>query len=206
MNQIPSDYKKRLKEIIEQSWTIFKHQFINGRFEIANEASFQHHFANIIRSVGELFCLKRKDLFLIDLEPKFKKKSGGFKNIDITCGFENVKIKCVIELKLKKKSQGAQDNASVDCYLDLQALEDVSDNETFIGFFFFLTDDKWYTKQSKKGTGTIFNMSEGFKYNKGTPLIAEHKGRKGDKVQLKNDYILNYDKIGNYYFLEIPVE
>lgn len=69
---IQSEYTKRMHEILDQSWKIFKSQFINKRHEIETEAPFQHHLAYIIRSVGELYSLDKKDLFKVDLEKKSK--------------------------------------------------------------------------------------------------------------------------------------
>ena len=60
---IPLDYRERLDRILDLSWEIFKSQFINGRILVATEAPFQHHLGNIIKSIGELYCLKRNEVF-----------------------------------------------------------------------------------------------------------------------------------------------
>ena len=76
---------------------------------MSKEAAFQHHFAIVLRDVGNLFCLKKDDAFFIDLETRFLQN----KSIDITCGFITYEkeIKVAIELKFKTKRQGAEDCA-----------------------------------------------------------------------------------------------
>ena len=54
------EYPDRLKEVLDISWKIFKSQFIHRRHEINKEAPFQHHFAQIIRNLGNLFPIAEK--------------------------------------------------------------------------------------------------------------------------------------------------
>ena len=76
LNSIPFDYKERLDAVMNSAWTIFKSQFIHNRHYIVTEAPFQHHFADIIRQVGNLYCLTREDVFLVDLETQCKGIKG----------------------------------------------------------------------------------------------------------------------------------
>lgn len=69
-NLIPSDHTERLRHIVDESWKIFQSHFLNGRHPILKEAPFQHHFANIISTVGSLYCVSRDDRFFVDLEAK----------------------------------------------------------------------------------------------------------------------------------------
>lgn len=62
---------QRLNTVVENAWGIFFNQFLNRKYEIEKEAPFQLHFAGVIKLVGELHCLKREELFFIDLESKF---------------------------------------------------------------------------------------------------------------------------------------
>jgi len=56
---------------------------------ISKEAPFQHYFAHIISTIGESYCSKRNDIFLVDLETKCDGIKGKSKYVDITCGFPN---------------------------------------------------------------------------------------------------------------------
>jgi hypothetical protein len=67
---IPENHVNRLHEIVDRSWVIFQSSFIGGRHPVSKEASFQHHLADIISSVGALYCIARKDVLLVDLEVK----------------------------------------------------------------------------------------------------------------------------------------
>ena len=60
---VQNGHTERLKQVLDLSWDIFKSQFINGIHEINKEAPFQHHFADIINKVGNLYCLTREDAF-----------------------------------------------------------------------------------------------------------------------------------------------
>jgi len=155
-NLISEEYKTRLEEVLNQSWKIFKSQFVCSRHEINTEAPFQHHFAQIIKNVGDLYSIESNDLFKVDLESKIGNVKGKSKYYDISCQFVD-RIKCVIELKFKLKRQGAQDWARIDSYVDIEALEFVVPQYFNFGKFYFITDDTAYiNKSTRGGSGTTF--------------------------------------------------
>ena len=94
-NIIPKDYKLRMNEIMSESWRIFISQFINNRHAINKEAPFQHHFAQIIRTVGELYSINKRDLFKVDLEIKLDNIRGKSKYFDLS---SNLKIILIVQL------------------------------------------------------------------------------------------------------------
>ena len=202
---IPVDYKKRLDHVMILSWKIFKSQFINKRHYISTEAPFQHHFADIIRQVGNLHCLTREDVFLVDLEIQCKNIKSKTKYFDISCEFLN-QLACFIELKFKKSSQGAQDHGRIDMYVDIEALELICTEKNAIGKFYAITDSKPYINQSKVGVGTIFPTHHGHITEANKRFWCDSKGREKVVVNLRNSYTFNWDKIGNWYFLEITIE
>lgn len=203
---IQNEHTERLNEVLDLSWKIFKSQFINGRHEINKEAPFQHHFADIINKVGNLFCLTREDAFYTDLETKFLnlKFENKHKYIDITCEFYK-KSKCAIELKFKKESQGAQDHGRIDIFQDLEAVE-LACKEVFnIGKLYVITDSKPYINQSIRGVGTIFPTHNGYKTIPNVPYISTSKGRDNISIILQNEYEFNWEEIQGYYFLSITI-
>ncbi|WP_299716642.1 hypothetical protein [uncultured Tenacibaculum sp.] len=201
---IEFEYPKRLNEILDQSWKIFKSQFIHGRHEINKEAPFQHHFAQIIRNVGNLYSIAEKDLFKVDLETKCDNVKGKSKYIDISCEFVD-QIKCAIELKFKTARQGAQDHGRIDAYIDIEALEIVTKGQFDLGKFYMITDSTPYINQSVKGVGTVFATHNGFVTEKGKEFWFDSKGREDVRVNLRDSYQFKWEKINDWYFLDLTV-
>lgn len=201
---IPQDYRERMDAVLSESWRIFKAQFTHGRHEVQKEAPFQHHFAQIIREVGNLYCLSEKDLFKVDLETKCEDVRGKSKYIDITCSFVD-QVKCAIELKFKTAKQGAQEHGRIDVYLDLEALEHVKGEHYDMTRFYMITDSTAYIKQSKRGVGTVFSTHEGHTTAPGQTLQYDSKGRENVSVVLRKEYTFHWEEINSWYFLEIKI-
>lgn len=208
MNECLNDYKKRLNEIIDFSWYIFKRQFLDGRFVITTEAPFQHYFANIISSVGNLYCTQRTDIFCVNLETREENIRGKRKFIDITCEFPEQKIKSAIELKFKTKAQAAQDYGRIDAFIDIEALEHACTNGYDFGTFFMITDSTTYIKQSKKGVGVEFAMHHNAQTKLTEYCCPECKGRQNVKVLLKHKYKFNWEDSNSkeWHFLKLDIK
>ena len=204
---IPSCYTERLQQVIDLSWRIFQSRFLLERNPILKEAPFQHHFANVISSVGNLFCTARDDVFLVDLEERIENIKGKNKYIDITCRFPNAGVSCAIELKFKTAQQGAQDHGRIDAYVDIEALELVCESDFTFGRFYMITDSKTYLHESTRGVGTVFCMHDGYQSPSKTPIeCPQSKGRENVSVTLQNSYRFNWQKYDQWHFLAIHVE
>ena len=204
---IPCDYRDRLQLVIDESWRIFQSHFINRRHPILKEAPFQHHFANIISTVGSLYCVSREDRFFVDLECKCL-IAGKNKFLDIACSFtadSQVKAKCAIELKFKTALQGAQDHGRIDAYVDVANLEYVCETEYDFGRFYMITDSSVYINKSVKGVGTRFCTHHGYQVQPGQMLKSESKGREGIEVILGGSYHFNWTNLDKWHFLELKV-
>ena len=206
---IPIDYNNRMKEILSVSWRIFISQFINKRHTINKEAPFQHHFAQIIRTVGELYSINENDLFKVDLETKVTNDKGKSKYFDLSCQFLNQK-RCGIELKFKLKRQGAQDWGRIDAYVDIESLE-ISvfhQNKFDFGKFYMITDDSTYINKSLRGSsGTTFCLHDGYETTPEKELnTPNNKGRNDVFVTLKKKYIMNWERVNEWYFLDLTIE
>ena len=190
---IPKDYRCRINEIMSVSWKIFISQFINNRHVINTEAPFQHHFAQIVRTVGELYSINESDLFKVDLETKVVNIKGKSKYVDLTCQFDKI-FKCGIELKFKLKKQGAQDWGRIDAYVDIESLEIAvfKQKEFDLGKFYMITDDTAYINKSTRGSGTIFCIHDGYETKPGSELNTNNKGRQGVFVTLNNKYQIKH--------------
>jgi hypothetical protein len=202
---IEFEYPKRLNEVLDLSWKIFKSQFIHGRHEINKEAPFQHHFAQIIRNVGNLYSIAEKDLFKVDLETKCENINGKSKYIDVSCEFVD-QIKCAIELKFKTAQQGAQDHGRIDAYVDINALELVTDKLFDLGKFYMITNSTPYINQSVKGVGTVFATHNGHITEKGQEFWYDSKGREHVRLTLRNSYHFEWEKINDWYFLDLTID
>ncbi len=207
-NLLPNNYEERLNEILDLSWRILKTRFLDGRHQILKEAPFQHYFAHIISTVGEQYCTKRDDIFIVDLETKFNNIKGKKKYIDITCAFLKQDISCAIELKFKTAQQGAQDHGRIDAFTDIEAIEIVCDDYNYtIGRFYMITDSTAYIKKSTRGVGTIFTTYDGATVSSNSLLHCPNsKGRENIKVSLRNPYHFDWEEMDNWYFLELKIK
>jgi len=203
---LQDDYIERVKGILDVSWRILKTRFIDGRHEITKEAPFQHYFAHIISIIGESYCTKRDDLFLVDLETKCEGIKGKNKYIDITCGFPNKNISCAIELKFKTNRQGAQDYGRIDTFVDIEALELACAKGFNIGVFYMITDSAPYINKSTRGVGTVFTTYDGAKIDPGEFEYSKCKGRSDVVVTLRNRYVFDWEQVGEWYFLKLDVQ
>jgi len=206
-NLIPNDYEARLHEILDISWKIFQSQFLNQLHSINTEAPFQHYFANIIASVGQLYCIERVDNFKVDLETRVEGIQGKRKFVDITCEFVNTNISCAIELKFKTATQAAQNYGRVDAYIDIEALEQLKQSGFSIGKFYMITDSAIYTKKSKSGVGTVFSTHHGYNIEADKPYQCEenNKGRSNVVTTFSSSHKFEWQKYHDWFFLEMNI-
>lgn len=203
---ISQDYKQRLATILDAAWRIFQSQFICGRYLVTKEAPFQFHFANVLNSLGNLYCLSREGIFAVDLETKLDGVKGKTKYIDITCAFLNADVSCAIELKYKTAKQGAQDHGRIDAYTDIEAVEIATQKGYDLGRFFMITDSSTYLYKSTKGVGTVFAMHEGH-----TPAMnlainyTKSKGREHVSVNFRKKHTFHWEHHEQWHFLAMPI-
>ena len=215
---VSNDCRSRMNEILNASWKVFKWQFINKAFVngITSEASFQFHFASIIKSIGDMY-VSPEEMFYVDIETKWNNKK-----IDITCGFcgpgeKQPLYNCAIELKFKRK-RDSKGTFSADRIYKMYRDIDYLERETGVkgndkdscyseGRFYFITDNSSYKDSEVESEGTVFGLKDG-----GTtstqPFRAEN-----ESMQLTKAYPIVWDErksIGKslsdkWYFLEIVV-
>ncbi|MFP7493984.1 hypothetical protein SFC66_09380 [Terribacillus saccharophilus] len=200
----------KLDEVICKSWELFIQQFVQGRYSITKEAPFQFHFADTINKVGNLYCFKRGESFSVDLETRMEGILGKNKYIDITCAFyhggEIPTASAAIELKFKKNSQGADDEARIDAYLDIQALEACADHFD-LAYFFMITESAAYSKPSIKvgSTADIFSMRNDYSPPVDKVLIPKLKSRSKNRIIFKSAHVFQWKSVGNNVFLKLDI-
>lgn len=209
---IPSDPKTRLQLIIDEAWKIFASYLVNEKHSVTKEAPFQHHFANVINTVGSLYCLRRNEHFRTDLEAKHENLNGRTKYIDIVCcitsGTEAV-ASCGIELKFKTQQQGAQDHGRIDAYVDIEALEHAARRDHDFGRFFMITDSQTYLNLPRKtedSAGSVFATYNGYRTSVGKTLNCASKGREDVKITLSNEYLFDWKAAGSWYLLDLHID
>lgn len=211
--------RERLRRVVNESWALFRERFLMGRYgdlEGFLERNFQFHFADILKTIGELHCVKADEIFHVRLEETLR--SG--EHIDIVCYYEDSK-KCGIELKFKTKTQSAEDLGCIGAYKDIKRLEsfiDVSDQENqkscFVcGHFFMITNHSLYLK--KPSAGSVRDL---FPIHQGSQTIPSYKYCCKDKksvkppvsITLRSEYKFQWEysktEKQDWYFLDIPID
>ena len=208
---VSNDRRSRMNEILNASWKVFKWQFINKAFVngITSEASFQFHFASIIKSIGDMY-VSPEEMFYVDIETKWNNKK-----IDITCGFcgpgeKQPLYNCAIELKFKRK-RDSKGTFSADRIYKMYRDIDYLERETGVkgndkdscyseGRFYLITDNSSY-------------MSKDEAFKQGGTTYTHPLSYKNESIHLNKAYPIEWDEresIGKsssdkWYFLEIAV-
>jgi hypothetical protein len=198
INTIPIEIHPRIDEMINHAWDIFLNHFVNKKYEINLEAPFQLHFASILKYVGELYCLKKGEVFAINLEVNMGDSKKNY--IDIVIEFfergSTSSLLIPIELKFRTVKQSAVDEGVMAIYRDIHTIEKVVKKGKYngstipFGYFFIITDHQGYTKRAKSGLKIIFDTSDGYTAKK------EHDYKYLDNKTGKKFH----DKYGNIIF------
>lgn len=208
--------EQTLKRIIETSYDLLLGQVGKGRIVIQNEASFQLHFAYILKTIGELMMFSPDDTFAIKMETSYvsagKLNKSGSKRakIDIVLEMKNITTtaQCAVELKFFQKSNQREPNNRYDVYRDLQNLEDyVYSKQYNFGLFFMATDHIHYVNKEQYSTDTAdFDLRHSAMYKSGRLLEYRTTKPYGDPITLLNDYHFTWENAGRVYFLKHLIE
>jgi len=215
VEKIPDNLCNRLDIVIEKAWGIFINQFLNKKYEVELEAPFQLHFASVLKLLSELYCIKRREIFFVDLESKVT-TGGKNKYIDIICGFirENEECKIPIELKFKTLTQSAEDLGAMEIYKDIYDLENlVEHNELFqSAYFLMITNNHRYTNPPRNNSlREEFNTSNGYKIQPGHEYkytktkTGEKFYKKNGSFTFKREHSFNWINYNKLYFLKMKI-
>ena len=172
---IPVNIPERLEEIISISWFIFTNQYINQKYDINLEAPFQLHFATILKQLGDVYCLKSKETFLVNLETNMLLEKNNYIDIAVSIfDLNNDNEYCIpIELKYKTLRQSAEDIGVMEIYKDIKCLEDICYNykrdklKIPFSYLFVITDNQRYVNKANSGLKTIYRTDDGYKIENG---------------------------------------
>lgn len=201
---IPLNISKRLEEIISISWLIFTNQYINQKYEINLEAPFKLHYATILKHLGDVYCLKSKETFMVNLETNMSLDKKNYIDIAVSIYDLNIDYEyCIpIELKYKTLRQSAEDIGVIEIYKDIKSLEDLCYEykkdklKIPFSYLFVITDNRRYVNKAKSGLKTLFRTDDGYEIEKG----FEYKYLKTKTGKEFYDKYGSFNFKGNYQF------
>lgn len=168
---IPQEIEERISEMIGLSWTIFVNQFISNKYVINLEAPFQLHFSTILKSIGEMYCLRKGESSYINLEVNMGELKKNYVDIVIEycIGSSSKTYKVPIELKYRTLSQSAEDIGVMEMYKDIYSLDQIVDRNIKTGeddiipfaYFFCITNNHRYIKPPSRGVKNVFKTYNG---------------------------------------------
>lgn len=198
--------KERLNKIVEISYFILCNKIASKSINIDNEASFQMHYAVILKQIGQFFEFDDNDRFSIQLENVqtiniTQKSKNGKARCDIMLSLNNKEddYSIAIELKYFKKVQGetiTDNRFSILC--DIENLESYKKvHEKLDCYEILYTDNSNYANPKSSSYINIGN---------GSKLDAGRHSSNGRCVSIENSYTLKWDIYdNNHCFLKLKV-
>ena len=208
--------EERLRQVIEQAYSIVCARIKGGRIKIDNEASMQLQLGMVLQTLGTLCEYGENDRFSIILEHTFELKEATNKcpkkhaRADIYMELADGKEKCtaIIELKYFKKANAREPNNRYDFFADLENLEQYHDQgKSQINYLIAGTDHSHYYSEASPISAETgdFNFRDGIRYEKGTPLQYRTKKPYGKDITLKHDYAFKWDIADSYGFIKVKI-
>lgn len=197
---LPTDQCNRAHFLLDLAWEVFFERIASGKIKINKESSMQLHYATILHSLGEAFCITPTESFNIELE-----SARGKQNIDITCSLGETKI--AIELKcFRKASNRAVDIDMYDVLIDVARL--LSFKEYNVRRFICLTDNKYYSETDHSGHAGSVSIRDGIHYIKGTELTPSWSGKwknksKDKPIHIESDLKFMWVRKDGWYALSL---
>jgi hypothetical protein len=205
--------RRRLEEIVKQSYKIVSEKINNGIVIVDVEAGLQLQYAYILKTIGALYEFAPNDRFSIELEKrmqfnaKMKKSGSKTAKIDIYMELENGnnKCRCAIELKFFKKGNHREPNNRYDMFQDLKNLETYKKNGIDLNYFIVMTDHEHYIEKENYSKDTKdFDMRDGKTYRKGT-VLTYNALKSYEDIVLDNDYKFSWNKGKKYYSMLLEI-
>ena len=201
------------EEIIETAYKLLINKLAFGGIIAKNEAAFQFELGHILKTIGQLYEFGIDDKFHLEFEtyislnkPSIKSKSERARD-DILIKYHNdlTITTAAIELKYFKKANHREPNNRYDVFKDISNLETYRENNVDLCYFILATDHSHYVNHESYSAETAdFDFRQGSKYGKGT-LLQYKTPILYEDIALENDYIFNWDKVNELYFLKLKI-
>lgn len=205
---------KLTEEIMETAYSLLTHKLAFGGITARNESSFQLELGYILKTLGQLYEFRITDKFYLEFETYISLNETSIKSnsnrarVDLLLKYQddNNSTKAVIELKFFKKENHREPNNRYDLFKDLSNLELYKRQDIDLCYFILATDHLHYYNQENYSADTAdFDFRDGKEYKAGTVLKYKTENPYGEDIKLNHDYVFNWNKINNLYFLKIKV-
>ncbi len=218
VDRLPTSPSKRLETAMDHAWKIVKTRFIGGRIQLNKEAALQHHYAQTLKTLGELYAINRDEYWIVDLEKGEDDltQEGKTDNIDVICEVhreDDDPTKSAIEMKFKDAGSGAP-RFSVQALVDVYRVEKLIEKDYEMGRFYMITNTKYCWKKPKTSViRKTFGINEGRKIKPGDELEAKEDTTKNilksklgkEKIEFSRDYSFEWEGEGEFRYLSIKV-
>ena len=207
---VSQSFEERLRHAITAAWNIFSRKVGGGLIPVNKEASMQLQYAYILRQLLPLISHSNDEFAEIELETGVK-TSSGTNEIDIllkgksSSGTHNIAIemKCYRKIASSGGLRGAHDIFMKDVYEDLMILEEyVSLGIADSGVALVMNDlERFVNPRRKSGKCWDYDVSHGTRLS-GANLNTSIGG-KSVSITLNQSYHFNWEKFGDFWFLEL---
>lgn len=184
----------RVTKIIEQALLIYLTKVKSNFLECNNETDFQIQFGLILDAELKQHTYLPDESFRVLYEVNMPLSPPKKNKVDIvlayTCG--EIEFKYAIELKHRKKVNGAVDLGIVESYIDLMSLDILKyrDKKIKNGYFIFLTDDESYLTYGKTKSEEIPRLVDGNIIEKGRKYFFDTEStRREASKKFKDGFI-----------------
>ncbi len=218
VDRLPSSPSERLEKAMVHAWKIVKSKFIEGRIQLNKEAALQHHYAQALKTLGELYSINRNEYWIVDLEKGEENLTQEEKtdNIDVVCEIRQEgekSIKSGIEMKFKYADSGAP-KFSVQSLVDIYRLEKLIETDYEMGRFYMITNNKYCWKEPQRSKiRKNFGIYNGREIERGETLRAQKDTSKNvltsrldtTKIEFLKDYRFEWEGKGKFRYLSVQV-
>ncbi|EOU1996437.1 hypothetical protein ACV3S7_00795 [Clostridium perfringens] len=203
--------KGRTRELITLAWSIFSNKVGNGIITINKEASMQLRYAYILQQLIPFIILKENEKVDLELETTINdgesnreldiliKGSDGIDNFNIA-----IELKCYKKKASSGKLRGATDIFMKNVYNDLYQLEMYCKNSKIdIGIELVMNDLSNFVRPKNKDKKCWdYDISNGYKLY-GPQTFNTPIGGKSVNITLNKNYEFKWEKIGEFWFMEL---
>lgn len=215
---LPVSPLERLEMALDDAWRIVKGKFDGGRIRVTKEAPLQHHYAQTLKALGNLYVTRRDEFWIVDLERKEidLTREGHPDYVDVVCEVrseEEDPIKSAVEMKFKAGPRGSP-RASVQALVDIYRLERARESGYEAARFLMATDNQYcWMEPESSVVRSNFGIYEGREISAGEEIKSEKTTSKNilakklnkDRIKFKNSYLFEWEELGDFQSLGVKV-
>jgi len=204
-----NDFFKRLNLSISEAWKVFQFKVGNGLITLSKEASMQLQYAYILQNLVPLIIYNNDEKIDIELEKTVKSNDGSTNEIDVfvigkkgknICKIA-IEMKCYREYASSGGKRGATDIFMKDVYVDIEKLEKYIVNNICQYKYLLVVNDLERLVNPKNKDAKCWDYDISNNYNLVPKEINTPIGGKDQLIKINGNYVFNWNKKGDYYFL-----